>query len=178
MNWDAVIDRYYPEPNRLREILIEHSAAVARRAIAIAERHPELSLDKEFLFEAAMLHDIGIKDCDAPGIECRGTEPYIRHGVIGAAMLRSCGYPRHARVCERHTGAGLTLESIIAQRLPLPHTALMPETPEEQVICYADKFYSKSHLGKEKTVERAAKSLAKYGDDGVKRFLRWAEMFE
>lgn len=178
MDYQKIIDRYYPEDNALRHILLTHSRAVADRALLIADRHPELQLDHTFLEEAAMLHDIGVCRTDAAGIECFGTEPYIRHGVIGAEMLRTEGYPRHARVCERHTGTGITRKAIEERSLPLPHRDFLPETMEEQVICYADKFLSKSHLDRVRTVEEAARSLAKFGDDGVKRFLGWAEMFE
>lgn len=125
-----------------------------------------------------MLHDIGIFRCDAPGIECFGPEPYICHGRIGAELLRAEGFLRHARVCERHTGAGLSLVEIEAQGLPLPHQDFLPETLEEQLICYADKFYSKSHLEREKTIPQVIKSLSKFGNDGVERFRRWADMFE
>lgn len=125
-----------------------------------------------------MLHDIGIIRCDAPDICCFGDEPYIRHGILGAAMLRAEGFPRHARVCERHTGAGLSLDDICGRNLPLPHSDFLPETLEEQVICYADKFYSKSHLEREKTIEQAEKSISKYGEAGLMRFRRWMEMFE
>ena len=64
--------------------------------------------------------------------------------------MRSEGYPRHALVCERHTGAGLSLEDIIAQNLPVPHRDMLPVSMEEQVVCFADKFYSKTHLEREK----------------------------
>ena len=148
MDYTTLIAKYYNEDADLRRILIVHSEQVARRALRIAHLHPELSLDETFLYEAAMLHDIGIVRCDAPGICCHGAEPYIRHGIIGAAMLREEGYERHARVCERHTGAGLPLDEI------------------------------KSHLDREKTVEQAAQSLAKFGEAGVKRFLSWSRMFE
>ena len=178
MDYQSIIDHYYHEDAALRRILILHSEAVARRALRIADAHPELELDRQFLFEAAMLHDIGIIRCDAPGILCHGTEPYIRHGLMGAEMLRAEGYERHARVCERHTGAGLPLDEIIAQNLPLPHRDLQPETLEEQVICYADKFYSKTRLDREKTIEQAERSLMKFGTAGVERFRRWAERFE
>lgn len=178
MDYQKIIDRYYPEDNALRHILLTHSRAVADRALLIADRHPELQLDRTFLEEAAMLHDIGVCRTDAAGIKCFGTEPYIRHGVIGAEMLRAEGYPRHARVCERHTGAGITRKAIEERSLPLPQRDFLPETMEEQVICYADKFFSKSHLDRVRTVEEAARSLAKFGDDGVKRILGWAEMFE
>ena len=117
-----------------------------------------------------MLHDIGIFKCDAAGIQCFGTEPYICHGRIGAELLRSEGFPRHARVCERHTGAGITKAQIIAQNLPLPQQDFLPETMEEKVICYADKFFSKTHLDREKSIEQAEMSLSKFGEEGVLRF--------
>ena len=136
------------------------------------------SLDMKFIEEAAMLHDIGIIRCNAPGIYCHGTEPYICHGRIGAEMLRAEGLPRHARVCERHTGAGLTRDDIVRQQLPLPQQDFLPETMEEKLVCYADKFFSKSRPDEEKTLEQAVRSLSKFGDEGVSRFMEWHEMFK
>lgn len=115
MNPIDIINKYYLEENELRHILLTHSRSVADKSLWIANRHPELSLDKDFLYEAAMLHDIGIFLTDAPGIYCFGDKPYICHGYLGADLMRGEGYPRHALVCERHTGAGLSLEGIIAQ---------------------------------------------------------------
>lgn len=177
MDYQVIINKYYPEDNELRHILLVHSRAVADKALAIADRHPELLLDRQFIEEAAMLHDIGIVRCNAPGIQCFGTEPYICHGRIGAEMLRAEGFPRHARVCERHTGTGITRSQIIAQKLPLPQQDFLPETMEEKVICYADKFFSKSHLDEEKTIEQAIASLSKFGEEGVARFREWVKMF-
>jgi uncharacterized protein len=152
---------------------------VADRCLLIAKKHPELKLDVEFLEEAAMLHDIGIFRCNAPGIQCFGTEPYIRHGIIGGEILRQEGWGRHALVCERHTGTGISRQQIERQQLPLPLDGQYePEAMEEQVVCYADKFYSKTHLDRERTVLEAAQSLEKFGEEGVKRFLGWAKMFE
>ena len=108
MSPQGLIDKYYPEANELRHILLTHSRSVADKALWIADRHPELSLDRDFLYEAAMLHDIGIFLTDADGIYCFGDKPYICHGYLGADLVRSEGYPRHALVCERHTGAGLS----------------------------------------------------------------------
>ena len=178
MNYQAIIDKYYSEDNELRHILLTHSQSVARKALQIVSSHPELHLDAQFVEEAAMLHDIGIFMTDAPGIQCFGSQPYICHGRLGEELLRREGYERHARVCERHTGAGITCEEIIKQGLPLPHQNFLPETLEEKVICYADKFFSKTHLDREKTIEKAEKSLVKFGEDGVKRFQEWERMFE
>ncbi|MBQ8095512.1 MAG: HD domain-containing protein [Prevotella sp.] len=178
MNYEAIIDKYYPEDDALRRLLLKHSRQVADRCLLVARRHPELPLDVAFLEEAAMLHDIGIRWCHAPGIFCQGTEHYIRHGLIGAELLRREGLERHARVCERHTGTGITQEQIARQQLPLPLADYVPETLEEQLVCYADKFYSKSRPDRELTVEQAAQSLAKFGAEGVEKFLHWAKMFE
>ena len=169
MDYLSIINKYYPDDNALRHILLKHSRDVARKALLIAERHPELQLDRQFIEEAAMLHDLGIFLCHAPAIECFGTEPYICHGRLGAELLRAAGYPAHARVCERHTGAGLSPEDIVRQALP--------QTMEEKVICYADKFYSKTHIDDEKTSEQAARSLAKFGEEGLERFRAWEKMF-
>lgn len=177
MDYQAIIDKYYTEDDDLRHILLVHSRAVADMALRIADRHPELNIDRQFVEEAAMLHDIGIFRCDAPGICCHGTEPYICHGRIGAELLRNEGYPQHARVCERHTGAGLTLEDIVTQQLPLPRQSFLPETTEEQLICYADKFFSKTRLDREKTFEQAVGSLMKFGEAGVERFRQWHQIF-
>jgi len=178
MNYEAIIDKYYPEDNELKHILVVHSRKVADKALAIVDKHPELGADRQFVEEAAMLHDLGIFRCDASGIQCFGDKPYICHGTIGADILREEGYPRHALVCERHTGAGLSLKQIEEQDLPIPHRDLLPVSIEEQIICYADKFYSKTKLENEKSVERALVSLEKFGEDGVNRFKEWINKFE
>lgn len=179
MDYNKIIDKYYPEANKkLRDILIIHSTLVMKRAVKICDEHPELGMDRQFVIEASMLHDLGICKCNAPGIQCFGKEPYICHGRVGAEMLRKEGYPRHARVCERHTGAGLSKKDIISQNLPLPHQDFLPETLEEKVICYADKFYSKTHPEREKSYEKAEASLARFGEEGLNRFREWKKLFE
>ncbi|MGP1350200.1 MAG: HDIG domain-containing metalloprotein [Hoylesella marshii] len=177
VDYQAIINRYYTENTELKHILLVHSRSVADWALCIAAAHPELSVDTTFVEEAAMLHDIGIIRCYAPSIQCFGIQPYICHGREGAEMLRAEGLPRHARVCERHTGAGLSLHDIRSQNLPLPQQDFLPETMEEQLICYADKFFSKTRLDEKKTVEQAERSLAKFGEEGVARFKEWERIF-
>ena len=177
MNPLTLIDKYYPVDNELKHILLVHSQSVADKAVALARKHPELDIDIDFVYEAAMLHDIGIFETDAEGIQCFGTHPYICHGYLGAELVRKEGFPRHALVCERHTGAGLSLKEIEEQNLPIPHRDMLPISLEEQLICFADKFFSKTKLDKEKSVEKARKSVAKYGEDGAARFDHWCELF-
>jgi uncharacterized protein len=172
-----LIDKYYPEDNELKHILLKHSRSVADKALAMARKHPELNLDLQFIEEAAMLHDIGIFQTDAERICCFGKYPYICHGYLGAELVRKEGFPKHALVCERHTGAGLSLQNIIQQDLPVPHREMTPVSLEEQIICFADKFFSKSKLDHEKGIEKARKSVARYGEEGGKRFDYWCELF-
>lgn len=167
-----VICQFYEKGTDLWHILIEHSEAVAELALRIVDVHPELGADPRFVYEGAMLHDIGIIKTDAPGIHCYGEKPYICHGTLGAEMLRSLGLDRHALVCERHTGAGLSREDIVSQNLPIPHRDMLPLSIEEQIICYADKFFSKSReLRVQKEFEHVLRSVAKYGEESEKRFL-------
>lgn len=184
--YEKIINHYYKEP-KLKEILTVHSRKVAEKALDICRKHPELGLNPDDVENAAMLHDIGIVRCDAAGIDCFGKEPYLCHGRIGAGMLREDAelfglskdeIEHFARVCERHTGAGLTKEDIINQGLPLPAQDFLPETTMEKVICYADKFFSKTHPDREKPLEKVLKSLKRFGDDNVVRFMEWHKLFE
>ena len=176
MNPLEIIDKYCKD-DKLKLILLEHSRAVADKSLEILSKHPEWNADKQFVEEAALLHDIGVVWVNAPAIECHGTEPYIRHGVLGAEMLRKEGLERHALVCERHTGTGLAVRQIVEQQLPLPHRDMCPVSIEEQIICFADKFFSKTRLNTEKTVEQARHSLERFGEEGVKKFDEWCNMF-
>ena len=91
MDYQAIIDKYYPEDNELKALLLKHSRQVADKCLEACRKHPELNLDEQFVEEAAMLHDIGIRWCHAPSILCMGDQHYIRHGVIGGELLRKEG---------------------------------------------------------------------------------------
>ena len=172
-----ILHQYYEKDSELYHILLLHSEQVRDKALSIAAKHPELQLNTTFLAEAAMLHDIGIFMTHAPRIYCHGTHEYIQHGYLGADLLREAGLPKHALVCERHTGVGITLEKIIEKNLPLPHRAMVPVTQEEKVICYADKFFSKSDLHVTLPPERILKILGHHGDENIKIFTHWHEIY-
>ncbi|GHU54277.1 phosphohydrolase [Bacteroidia bacterium] len=178
MNPNDILTKYYKADSEAYRILFSHSEDVARKALQIARLHPEMNLDLAFIEEAAMLHDVGVFLCNAPSIDCHGEAEYICHGYLGAGLMRSEGYPRHALVCERHTGAGITREEIETRNLPLPYHDMLPLSLEEQIICYADKFFSKTNLGKEKSIEKIKYGLAKYGEPSVARFTHWQSLFQ
>ena len=166
-----VIMTFYEPGTPLTELLLTHSRLVAEKALDCMERHPELDLDAVEVARAALLHDIGIIRTDAKGIHCYGTEPYIRHGILGRAMLEEKGLQQEAMVCERHTGAGISAEEIEMAQMPLPVRDMLPQTMLEKLICYADKFYSKSgDPSKEKSPERIRTSLSLFGSASIERF--------
>lgn len=177
MNPIDIIKKYYEESSSLYNILMNHSSDVTKKALDIAKKHPELNVDIQFIREAGMLHDIGVFMTNAPFIDCYGEYPYIAHGYLGGELLQKEGLPRHALVSERHTGVGLTAQEIIAQKLPLPHRDMIPISIEEKLICFADCFFSKTHLGEEKPIELIKSKLAKFGDRSVKQFTEWCELF-
>lgn len=172
-----IINEYYEEGTPLYDILVTHSCSVAQKALDIAEAHPEMNLDKDFIYEAAMLHDLGIFATDAPNIYCFGESLYICHGSIGSQILMKKGFKAHALVCERHTGTGISLADIIQNNYPIPHRNMIPETPEEKLICLADKFYSKTKLNAEKSIDKIRIGLAKYGKNSVDRFDKLCKLF-
>jgi uncharacterized protein len=173
----SLITKYYPVGSDLYELLVAHGRSVAGKALAIARAHAEMDFDLDFVHEAALLHDIGIYLCHAPDIGCYGKAPYICHGYLGAELLRREGLPRHALVCERHTGAGITLRMIEELNMPLPRRDLLPVSPEEQLICFADKFFSKTEPRMEKPLAKVRRGLARYGAEGVERFDAWCKLF-
>jgi uncharacterized protein len=180
MNALDIIVEYYDPKSKAFEILIRHGRQVAQKALDIAQRVSSLNPDKSFIENAAMLHDIGIFMTNSPAFGCRGRHPYISHGVLGARLLRRRGLPDHALVCERHVGVGISAEDVRRFRLPLPNRDMLPVSIEEQIICYADKFFSKNKNGDGniKSVEQITRDLKSYGNEKMVQFQKWVDLFE
>jgi uncharacterized protein len=172
-----IIKKYYKIESMAFKILVNHSKAVAERALKIAEK---FNVDKQFIYEASMLHDIGIFMTNTPKFDCHGTFPYICHGYLGREILEKEGFPIHALVCERHTGVGITKEEIIKNNLTLPQRDMIPISMEEKIIAFADKFFSKESDGsvRVRAIDEIINDLARYGEEKVKIFNEWLKLFE
>ena len=177
MNPIEIITRYYETDSRAYNILIKHGCQVADKALEIADRVAHLKPDLTFLEQAARLHDIGIYLTNSPELGCFGKNSYVEHGYLGRKILDKFGLPAHALVCERHVGVGMTEDDIRSQGLPLPARDMVPVSIEEQIICYADKFYSKNGNAQPKaqSVENIQRGLEKFGRDKLMQFQSWAE---
>ena len=173
-----LFDKYFPTA-AVREVVLTHSRLVSAKAVAVAAGLGDSELDVAFIGEAALLHDIGICRVRAAGFGCTGDEPYIRHGIIGRDILEAEGLPRHAMVCERHIGVGITPDDIVSQNLPLPLRDMSPLTKEERIVCFADLFYSKTpdKLTREKTPDEVRRSLERFGGAKAATFDDWLAEF-
>lgn len=174
-----IIQQHCDSNSDAYRILVAHGEQVAAKALEAADAVKHLRPDIDLIKRAAMLHDIGMLRTNVPQLGCHGSEPYIRHGVIGREMLETIGLTAEALICERHVGAGISAEEICRQNLPLPKRDMLPITIEEQIICYADKFFSKSkdHNASAKSPPAIIKSLARHGDQQVNRFIEWTKLF-
>ena len=177
MNPVEIIHLYYPPRDKLTQVLLHHSEQVRDKALAVAEKVPHLTPDLDFISQAAMLHDIGILQTGAAGIQCRHGRPYICHGVIGRDMLERHGLRQHALICERHVGAGISRQDILSNGLPLPVRDMLPITLEEIIVCYADKFFSKANGSREHRIDRIIAKIQRYGKAQADRFIEWHNMF-
>lgn len=170
IDYTDLLDRYYPLDRPIRDILIRHSRSVYEKALEI-KRKLGLALPEDDIVTAGMLHDIGVIKTNAPGIDCYGSSPYLMHGLEGARMILEAGIdPIFADVAKKHTGAGITNDDIVKYSLPLPPGEYMPESLLERLICYADKFFSKSGDMKEKSLERVRQSMLKHSPETAERF--------
>ena len=174
-----LLQRFYDPHGKAYRILVAHGLQVSAKALAVARQVPHLAPDPGFIHEAAMLHDIGIFLTRAPALGCRGGHPYVCHGYLGARILNAIGFPAHAAVCERHVGAGLTAEEIRRKELLLPRRDMLPQSTDELIVAYADKFFSKN--GGPKTAKPAAavlNELARHGPSAAARFQSWIDLLE
>ena len=174
-----LILKYYPENSKAYYYYYTHCLKVTELALGIANLNTHLNLNKDYLINAGMLHDIGIIKTNAPEIGCFGELPYITHTYLGREILEQNEFDSIATICERHIGVGLSREDIISSGFPLPHRDMIPISCEEKLICYADKFYSKNdkHLTKPKSLVKIRKKVGKYGTDKAAKFEEMIKLF-
>lgn len=173
----AILGRYLT--GEALRVVVTHGRAVAGLSLAAARGLELPDAELVFIEEAAMLHDIGVCRVEAAGLGLHGGHPYIMHGILGREILEKEGLPRHALVCERHIGVGLSVADIVGQRLPLPLRDMMPVSISEEIICFADLFFSKKpgRLEQRKPAERVREKLAGFGGEKVQIFDAWMARF-
>ena len=177
MDAKAILSKYFQ--GEAVAMVIAHGSAVSGLSRDIGRNIGLRGEELLFLEQAAMLHDIGICRVNAPEIGLYGDKPYIMHGILGREILETEGFPRHALICERHIGVGLTEADITNQGLPLPIRDMTPQNLTEEIVCFADLFFSKKpdSLKQMKTLENARQKLVKFGEKKLQIFDSWVSRF-
>lgn len=178
LNPELLLKALCGEREKAFNVLFAHGTQVAEKALQVAERLSDRKPNLQFIREASILHDVGVLMTRSEDWGCNGNAPYIQHGVLGREILEQKGFSDHAKVCESHVGAGISIDDIQKNNLPLPLRDMLPETLEEEIICYADKFFSKNGKNGEKPLEQVLKNVAAYGQESLTRFQQWVERFE
>jgi uncharacterized protein len=137
--------------------VISHVEKVTKKAVEIGRilREKGFDVDLELLEMGGYLHDIG-----------RSVTHGVSHAVESGKILRKLGFSEKLiRMVERHVGAGITAEE--AKKLGLPIQDYIPETLEEKILAYADKFLESElvfdTIKGEQTVERKDIEYASIG---------------
>lgn len=148
----ALLKKYSPN-ERIFKLVLTHSKKVQQVALKLAKN---IDCDKEFIKTAALLHDMGRFKYFKKDI--------VKHGIHGAKILRKHKLLKHAKVCERHLGAGINKKDIKEQKLPLPLKCYIPLTKEECIITQADNLvFGDEEVPFKKVVKRFEKELGPYG---------------
>ncbi len=175
MNQYFKLLKKYSLEEKYYKIVLKHGLAVLGKSIEIINKK-ELydKIDFDLIISGALLHDIGsfgfMKNFNNKQVD------YLKHGIIGGKILRSEGLEKESLIAERHIGAGLSKKYIIENNLPLPQKNFLPISLEEKIICYADKFHSKS--GKKiDNLKSIKKEMKEFGAEPLKRFLELEKMF-
>jgi uncharacterized protein len=130
-----------------------------------------LDVDTALVKTGCLLHDIGVYALyDATGNKQEGYN-YITHGLKGEEILKREGLSKELwRIASHHIALGLTASEIRDQHHPLPARDFMPETKEERLITYADKFHSKTRPPRFNTYDSFKTYAATFSDEIASRF--------
>ncbi|MBO2450698.1 HDIG domain-containing protein [Actinomadura barringtoniae] len=150
------------------ELVHTHCEIVCKVAEQLLRNQPSANAD--LVRAGCLLHDIGVyRLYDQNGV--LDHTRYIQHGVLGQDLLRDQGFPEIlCRFCSHHTGVGLTREDVQKQNLPIPIDDYLADTPEEELVMYADKFHSKSNPPVFVSADTYAIKVRRFGDDKAAKF--------
>lgn len=172
---EALHHQYAPT-EEVFQLVWTHCCIVSDIAMQLAHSS-QVSLDLELVKAGSLLHDIGVYSLfDGTGFE--STKDYITHGIRGEEILKNEGFSETIyRFASHHTGSGLTKKQIVERHLPLPHQDFLAETPEEELVMYADKFHSKSQPPVFNSYEFYAEYVTQFGQEPTTSFAALATKF-
>lgn len=142
----------YSKDEKTFKIILAHVKAVQNLALEIANDIPDVDL--ELIKIGSLLHDIGRFECKP------GSGERVKHGVLGAMILRKEGLYELADIAERHLGAGIPKQDVKEYKLDLPLKDYLPVTKEQKIINHADNLIAgDKRISLQEAVERFEKEI-------------------
>lgn len=171
-----LLHKKYAPNEKLLSSVYTHCQIIEEIAAQLIEAKG-LNVDKAFVRAACLLHDLGVYALfDRSGNKTAGYN-YMNHGIRGEELLRKEGLaPELARIASHHLGVGFTKDDIRKQGLPFKQPYL-PETQEERLVTYADKFHSKTTPPRFNTYESFRDYAATFDPEIAQRFEKLAQEF-
>lgn len=127
--------------------------------------------DPDLAYLGGLAHDIGVYRVYVPDGSRFDRARYLFHGLEGYEILRGeNGLADVAGFARNHTGLGLTHDDIVRQGLALPPDDYVPQSIEEEIVLFADKFHTKSTPLTFVSAEAARVSSARFGQENAQRF--------
>ncbi len=152
------IHKKYAGNKEILDIVWQHSLDVCKLALKIVDnlKKKEIKANRNLVKEGALLHDIGV-------YLVKKDKNYWKHGEEGCLICKKEKINNSiARICKTHVGVG------IGDNIPI--------SLEEEIVSYADQFYSKFPLRKE-NLKTIRKEVSKYGKNNLVIFDRWHKKF-
>ena len=172
-----LLHKKYAPTESVFELVFTHCRIVSEIAVQLAKKSGA-NVDIELVKVGSLLHDIGVYSLfDNNGVEI-DVSKYITHGIRGEEILRNEGFAKElCRFASYHTGAGITKRQIIENKLPLPAKDYLAETPEEELVMYADKFHSKIDPPVFNSHKFYTEYVARFGVEAVESFDKLTKKF-
>lgn len=165
--------KYAPDEKAAKAVW-SHTTLVLKIAEQLVKKN-NLEVNWEIAKPGILLHDIATFECEErynPVV----VKPYIQHALLGSLITRAEGFDETVSLMvERHIGLGISKDEIIANNYPLPKRDFLPETLEEKLLSYADKFHSKGRGFR--SFEERVEQYKQYGDGPVKRLQIFRDQF-
>ncbi len=185
LDWALSIHEDQAPSDRAFNLIAGHCVVVALLTQDLCRTAPDAALlDSRLAVLGALIHDIGTYQIlDNDGSKDDEITPdqitsltfhsnYIQHGFLGYELLLDAGADESvAQFARNHTGVGLTAQAVREQKLDLPEGDYSPQTSEQKIVMYADKFHSKSDPPAFLTASVYAQKAAKYGEANRGKFL-------
>ena len=170
------LHRKYAPNEEVFELVWTHCRIVGDVALQLA-KNSGTDVNAALVQVGCLLHDIGVYALYDGG-EFGTNQNYITHGIRGEEILKHEGFPETIwRFASHHTGVGITKKQIVERNLPLPHEDFLAETPEEELVMYADKFHSKTEPPYFNSYDYCADYTVQFGEENIESLNRLTAKF-